>query len=168
MSSLIFVGLFSLQAGRRVHSSFTKRNGEKMTVSHAHYTTAVICRNPPQLPAELRVYSRANDIILPDETVAFVIAKGFIPPSNVPGDLLLDAMHVAPFPGNPAGDNYDDCLPDFHWPLLFGVGNVSGPSNVLGNHQVAFPVTLSEYVRGSPRQSSVQSVFPFFTSISPC
>jgi hypothetical protein len=92
--------------------------------------------------------------------VALIIAKGFVPPANVPGDILFEAMHVAPFPGNPASENYDDSLPDFHWPLIFAVGNVSAPATEQPQHQVVFPLAISEFVRGSPQQSTIQYVAP--------
>jgi hypothetical protein len=82
MSLLIFVGLFSLRAGNHVHTSFTRRTGEKVTICHAHYKTAVACCHLPSLPAEICIYAHATDPLLPDETVAIVIAKGYVPPGN--------------------------------------------------------------------------------------
>lgn len=166
MSSLIFVGLFSLRGGRIVETAFTKRSGEKGTISHAYYDTAVVCRHAPHLPAELRVYVRGTELI-PDETVAIVVAKGYVPPGDVAGDLLLDALYIAPFPGDPTGDSveYDRSLPDFHWPLLFGLGSVSGASTELPNGQVTFPVTTSEYVRGSTKSSTLSYALCLFVLI---
>jgi hypothetical protein len=155
MSSLIFVGVFALKDGRRVQLPYTKRSGEQSSREYSHYSTAVVCRQPPELPAELRIYSRSNDIIFPDDTAALIIAKAYIPPGDTAGDLLLDALNVAPFPGNPASDDYDVALPDFLWPLIFGLGTVSGPCGELPEGKASFPVTMSEYVRGSVKQSSV-------------
>jgi hypothetical protein len=86
--------------------SFTKRTGEKGTISHAYYDTAVVCCHPPHLPAELRVYVRGGELIL-DNTVAIVIAKGYVPPPDVAGDLLLDTLYIASFLGDPTVDEYD-------------------------------------------------------------
>jgi hypothetical protein len=158
MSSLFFVGFFSLHAGRRVKTSYTKRNGDKRSAWHAHYKAAVRCRNSSDLPAEVRVYS-PYDAIYSDNTFAFIIAKGFVPPANVGGEILLDAMHVAACPGNPADDNYRDSLPDFRWPSIFAFGNVSAPPTELPNRQVRFPISVSEYVRGSVKQSTIECVF---------
>ena len=156
MSLLIFVGLFSLRDGHHVNTSFTKHSGEQVMTTHAHYTTAVVCRTPPALPAELRVYSRSSDSCLPDNTVAIVVAKGYVPTGDIAGDLLLDALHIAPFPGNASDPQiYDRMLPDFHWPLLFGLGSVSGPITKLPNDQVSIPVLLGEFVRGSIKSSIV-------------
>jgi hypothetical protein len=156
MSSLIFVSLFSLRAGHIVETFFTKHTSEKGTISYTHYDTAVVCRHLPQLPAELRVYVCGTELIS-DHTVSIVIVKGYVPPSDVAGDLLLNALYIAPFPGNPSGDSieYNRTLPDFHWHLLFGLGSVSGASTELPNGQVFFPVTTLKYVCGTTRSSTL-------------
>lgn len=164
MSALIFVGIFSLRNGHHVTTSFTKRSGEQGTTTHTHYSTALVCRTPPALPAELRVYSRSSDPFLPDNTVTIVVAKGYIPAGDVAGDLLLDALHIAPFPGNTSESViYDRQLPDFHWPLLFGLGTVSGLSTELSNGQVSLPVSMTEFVRGSIKSSTVLYAFISFS-----
>ena len=89
-----------------------------------------------------------------------MIAKGYVPPGDVAGDLLLDALYIAPFPGNTTGDaaGYNGKLPDFHWPLLFGLGSVSGASSELPNGQVSFPVSTSEFVHGGSKSSTLLDV----------
>jgi hypothetical protein len=156
MSSLLLAGVFSLHGGRRAQTSYKKRNGENSSAWHAYYKTAVVCQSPPLLPAEVRVYSRAQDVLYPDHTVALLFAKAFVPPANVGGEILLDAMHVAAFPGNPTTDNYDDSLPDFHWPLVFAAGNVNTRPVELPNSHVAFSISVVEYVRGTPQQSTIE------------
>lgn len=115
-----------------------------------------------------------------DNSVALVIAKGYIPAGDVPGDVLLDAVrlapfpgdvslihdddylthsNIAPFPGDPSLDDYDDYLPEFFLPLIFGVGSVSGSHTDLLNGQVCFPVLVAEYVRGCIRQSTILYAF---------
>lgn len=105
MSSLIFVGLFSLRGRHIVETSFTKCTGEKGTISHAYYDMAVIWRHPSHLPAKLRIYTHGGELI-PNDTVAIVIAKGYVPPPppDVAGDLFLDTLYIAPFLGTPTGD----------------------------------------------------------------
>jgi hypothetical protein len=155
MSSLIFIGIFSLKNNHPVHTTVTKHSGEKINVCHIYYTTAVMCKEPSELPAELCLFKRTGDCIYPDYTTALVIAKGYIPAGDVPGDLLLDALHVAPFPGHPNQDGYDATLPTFKWPLIFGLGSVTGVSTELPEGRVAFPVLMSEYIRGSNKSSTV-------------
>jgi hypothetical protein len=188
MSSLVFVGFFSLRDGESKQTSFTKRSGEKGTVTHTYYKTAVACRKPPEipadlripsrvddpsetpdtkLPADLRVFTRLTDPIYPDFTLAFVIAKSYIPAGDVPGDLLLDALYIAPFPGDPGDrEEYDNALPDFRWPVIFGLGTVAGSSDDEPDGQVSFPVAVSEYVRGSMKSSTIQYAL-FFALRSP-
>jgi hypothetical protein len=62
---------------------------------------------------------------------------------------------LAPFPGDPASETYDDCLPDFNWPIIFGLGLVSGIATESANRQIEFPVTMTEYVRGLAQQSTI-------------
>ncbi|KAH9990154.1 hypothetical protein BJV77DRAFT_1151130 [Russula vinacea] len=157
MSSLIFVGFFSLRAGHRVHTTVTKRSGDKASLYHNHYSTAIICRHPPYLPGEVRYYTRATDSVCADNSVAFMVAKGYIPAADVPGDILLDAMRLVPFPGDPSLDGYDDYLPEFFSPLIFGHGSVSASSKDLPNGQVSFPVSVAKCVlnKSSARWANV-------------
>ena len=102
MSSLIFVSLFSLRAGRHVHTSFIRRTGNKGNICHAHYKTAVACRHPPDLLAEIRIYSCRSDPLLADEMLAIVIAKGYSELKNrcnvwkfwIDCDAALDSMEI--------------------------------------------------------------------------
>jgi hypothetical protein len=156
--------MFSLTNGHLVHTTTTKRSGETVNVCHTHYTTAVWCQIPPHIPAELRIYSRAGESVYADSTVVFVVAKAYIPAGDVPGDLLLEALHVAPFPGNQSEDGFDRTLPDFQWPLTFCLGTVTGASTDLPNGQISFPVSTSDYVRGSTKSTTLlyaRSVFYF-------
>jgi hypothetical protein len=83
MSSLLFAGMFSLHGGHRAQTSYNKRSVEKGSAWHAYHKTAVICQASPLLPAEVRVYSRVQDVLYPGRTVALIFAKAFVPPANV-------------------------------------------------------------------------------------
>ena len=98
--------------------------------------------------------------------VAFVIEKGYIPPGDVLGNVPLDCISLARFPGNPATKTYDTTLPDFHSLMAFGLGTVTGPSTELGDEKIGFPVTMSEFVRGSSKQTTVMCVSSLFLFIS--
>jgi hypothetical protein len=65
------MGFLCLAQGRRVMS--TRPNTNTRTW-HAHYVTSVQCANGDAFPAELRVYSPMNDVVHPDNTVAFIYA----------------------------------------------------------------------------------------------
>lgn len=114
------------------------------------------------ISAELRRYSPPNDAVLADDTIAFVIAKVYVPPANVPGSILLEAIHIAPVPSDPTSDTYEDTVPNFHYPAVFAQGTV------LNNHQekqsglVTFPMNVSDYIRGTTKQLTLQCVILIF------
>jgi hypothetical protein len=95
--SFVIVGLFGLANSRRVRTP--KVNNPNVGVFHAFYNTAIQFPNGPSLAVELRIWSPHNDVIHPDETVALVIAKAFVPSvqdsSNV---ALLEAYYIYAFP----------------------------------------------------------------------
>ena len=88
--------------------------------------------------------------------MAFLVAKAYIPPGNIAGNVLLEAVHVAPLPGDPSEDSYDDHLPDFAHPLVFGLGTVTAAVDNLPDGRISFPVSLSDYVRGTLKESTIQ------------
>lgn len=146
MSSFIVIGYFGLSSGRRLCSDVTRANGSTAAIWHAYYDTCLMCSGSPTLPAELRKYSTVNDAILVDDMVAFVVAKAFIPPGNLPGNVLLDAFHVVPMSGDPSSEDYEAHLPDFPLHLVFALGTVTAPHETLPGGMVTFPLLLSEYV----------------------
>jgi hypothetical protein len=162
MSSFIVVGFLGLTSGRRVRSDVTRPDGTPLVLWHVIYDTCLICSHPPSLPAELRKYSPTGDTVLPDDTIAFVVAKAYVPPVHVSKTVLLDVMFLIPIPGDPSSTDYDERAPDFYTPLIFGIGTVATAQEALPNTPVFFPVTVSEFVRGSPKQSVLQYVFLFF------
>jgi hypothetical protein len=111
--------------------------------------------NPPYLPADLRIYSPVNDILHPDNTIAFVIARVHTPHN---GDILLDALHIVPCPGDPSQNSYNETVPNFQFPMVYGLGIVSTSHETLPNGSTGFCVALTEYVRDVSQQSTVQYV----------
>jgi hypothetical protein len=94
-------------------------------------------------------------ILHPDNTIAFIVARVHVPHS---GDILLDAIHIVPCPGDPSLDSYDDVVPNSQFPMVYGLGVVSTPHETLPNGSTAFTVTLTEYIRDTNQQSNVQYV----------
>ena len=152
MSSFTILGFFALASGRRLQ---TIKPGTTIRTWHAHYTTTIQCISPPYVPADLRIYSPMNDILHADNTIAFVVARVHIPHS---GDILLDAIRIVPCPGDPSLESYDDTVPNFQFPMVYGLGVVSTPHETLQNGSTVFSVTLTEYVRDANQQSNVQYV----------
>jgi hypothetical protein len=156
MSSFTILGFFALASG---HCVQTQKPGTSARTWHAHYATVIQRITPPYVPADLRIYSPINDILHPDNTIAFVVACVHIPRT---GDILLDALHIVPCPGNPSDDSYDDSVPDFQFPMVYGLGVVSSPHESLPNGSTAFSVALTEYVRDANQQSTVQCVISYY------
>jgi hypothetical protein len=154
MSCFLVQGL----SGSQVCTAITKADGMSTGIWHVHYDTALTCQDPPLLPAELRNYSPINDTVFQDDTVAFVMAKAYVPPGNVVGNILLEAIHIAPLLGDPSDDSYDEHMPDFPYPIVFGLGTVTSSVETFSGSRISFPVSLSNYVRGNLKQSILQSV----------
>jgi hypothetical protein len=94
-------------------------------------------------------------VALPEKSVAFVVAKVNAPSGSSLGDILLEAWHIAPVPGNPASDGYDECPPDFCRPLVFALGTVAAGHDGPAGGAVTFPVTVSDYVRGAVKEMTI-------------
>src|SRR6267154_6240230 len=92
MSSFTMIGFFALASGRRLQ---TTKPGTTTRTWHAHYTTTIQCISPPYLPADVRIYSPINDVLHPENTIAFIVARVHVPST---GDILLDAL-IRKIPG---------------------------------------------------------------------
>ena len=101
----------------------------------------------------------AKELILRENTAAFVIAKLCMPTGEGPTDLLLEAWHIAPVPRDPANDNYDTRLIDFEMPLVFALGTVGTVPNGVSGGVITFLVTVTDFVRGSVRETVLWYVF---------
>lgn len=150
MSSFTVFGFFGLAGAERVAT--TRPTGKD--VWHCLYTTSLQCSSGIQIPAKICIYSPFNDVIHPDHTIAFIIAKAFCPPNEI---ALLDAYHIFPVPGNPGDEDYELLAPDCPHPFVTGIGTVSGRAEVLADGATkVFSVIVNEYVRDSVRTSTVQ------------
>ncbi|KAI6007809.1 hypothetical protein EDC04DRAFT_2582717 [Pisolithus marmoratus] len=85
MSASIAFSFFGLANGDHVKMF---RSGSSIMTYHCIYETTIQCTSSVILPAMLCVYSPFNDVVLPDNTVAFISAKISIP-AAVPQDLIL-------------------------------------------------------------------------------
>ncbi|KAI6025143.1 hypothetical protein BKA83DRAFT_4023215, partial [Pisolithus microcarpus] len=68
--------------------------------------------------ASLCVYSPYDDIALPNNTVAFVIAKVSIPVLVCEQPVLLEVVHVVAVPDDPAEDSFWLHVPGFPYPVM--------------------------------------------------
>jgi hypothetical protein len=155
-SSCTIVGFFELTHGHRVRTDTKRTDGTSFGTYHVYYDSSVICSETVSLPAEIRKYSPPSEVALPENTVAFVVAKVNVPAGKGPGNVLLEAWHVAPVPGDPTSDGYDERPPDFCRPLIFALGTVGAGHDGPAGGAVMFPVTVSDYVRGSVKEMTIR------------
>jgi hypothetical protein len=151
MSSLALMGFFGLAEGKRVMT--TRPNNTR--IWHAHYTTTVQCTDGSSLPANVRIYSPMNDVLHPDDTVAFIYARAHISASST---VVMDASHVVPVPGNALDDSYEDSVPNLPNPFVIALGHVSGKASHLPDGSRTFPIAVSEYVRDSTQLCAITYV----------
>ncbi|KAI6169805.1 hypothetical protein EDD17DRAFT_1521521 [Pisolithus thermaeus] len=153
MSATIVFGFFALANGERVK---TFRAGSSTATYHCVYETTIQCTSGVVFPAMLRVYSPFNDVVLSDNTVAFVSAKAAIP-ANVSGEpVLLEGIYVVPVPGDANTEDYEHHIPDFPHPMIVALGSVSGqPKTLCDGTSKAFDITSNDYVRDSRMTSTV-------------
>jgi len=156
MSCFLILGFFALLSGQWVCTAITKVDGLSTSIWHIHYEMALTCQEPPSLPAELRNYSPVNDTVFQDNTVTFMLAKVYVPPGNIAGNVLLEAIHVVPLPGDPSDKSYNKHLPNFPYPLKLGLGTVTSLVETLPDGCISFPVSLSDYMQGNLKQSVLQ------------
>ncbi|EDR08646.1 uncharacterized protein LACBIDRAFT_326833 [Laccaria bicolor S238N-H82] len=139
-------GFFALASGRRL--AITKP-GAKSRTWYCYYSTTIQTSTGNILPADLRIYSPINDVVHPDNTIAFVIAKAYIPPNDT---TFLDVLHLAICPGDPSSESYEESLPDCPYPWIFGVGHVPSKSETLTDTNTKiFPVSHTEYLQNEPK-----------------
>lgn len=162
MSAFIISGFFSLTSGRRIRTDVARPNGTSQGVYYVHYETIVQCSQSGPISAELRKYSPPGESVLQNDTIAYVVAKAYMPPPNMPRTFLLEAIHIAPEPGDPSSDDYEDSVPDFPFPSFFIQGTVSEEHKVDEGGIVNFPVNVSDYVRGNNKKSTVTYVLLLF------
>lgn len=109
------------------------------------------------MQAEIREWCPPSVPLHPEYTVAFVVAKAYIPPpGSHPSTVQLEAQYLVPFPGDPDAEDYDDRIPDFPNPLVTALGTVSGPTTILSTGHHSFPVSARDYVRDETKTSVIQ------------
>ena len=155
MLSCTIIDFFGLRYGRHVSTEVNRADGTSYKIWHVLYDSDVICSKTLSFPAQIRQYSHAKVPILRDNTAAFVVAKLYVPTEDLDGstDILLEAWHISPTPGDPADKDYDARLIDFEMPLVFALGTVGTGQDGAVAGLITLPVTVTDYVRGGIRES---------------
>jgi hypothetical protein len=156
MSSFLMFSFFALTAGHRETTEKLGRDDKVIKVTHVHYKTTIQCVSGTDAPADLAVFASAKDPIANDDTIAFVIARAYLPAN---AEAQLDAYHLAVVPGDVNDERYEDNIPNMPYPFVTGVGEVISRDKVLedGNTH-AFDVDVCEYVTDGIVHSTVQCV----------
>ncbi|EKM52949.1 uncharacterized protein PHACADRAFT_210712 [Phanerochaete carnosa HHB-10118-sp] len=120
-SCAVVAATLGLAGGRRAQ-------GGQSTTYYCYYNTVLQPNGDSEagVPAELRVYSPKDSVVLPDNSVVFAYARVYIPAQ---GPALLDAIQIYPFPGDPSDDDYDNNLPTIP-PFLFATGIIRSVRDV--------------------------------------
>jgi hypothetical protein len=174
MSSFSAFGFFALAQGKRVA---TYPAGATFPIHHNHYITSLKSNSDdvPNPSATLRVYSVSGDAPLPDNTIAFVVAKV----SALTGKPVeMDVLYLAAFPGDPNDDQYEvrfdlalvivlipsgqeriPACPVF----VYGVGHVPATHTPQSHNDGSklFTLSLTEYVSGTVHPRVRRSGAPF-------
>ncbi|KAJ7114991.1 hypothetical protein C8R44DRAFT_564848, partial [Mycena epipterygia] len=90
MLSFNVFGFFALAGGKQVA---TTPPGATYGIHHIHYMTSLKTLDDNYLSTSLRVYSASGDATLPDNTIAFVVAKVFAPTGR---PIELDGLFMMP------------------------------------------------------------------------
>ncbi|KAF7326286.1 hypothetical protein MKEN_00481800 [Mycena kentingensis (nom. inval.)] len=133
MSTCFAMGFSAVAGGPRL-SAYNQQTGH--TAYHNHHLTALKTTSGEFVPAKIRVYASSQDAPLPDNTLAFIIAKMAAPA------------------GNP------DHIPD-QPTFIFGVGHIPTEDRApIPSGSKGFNIALSEYVTGAMTQFDIQCMFP--------
>ncbi|CDO69900.1 hypothetical protein BN946_scf184884.g59 [Trametes cinnabarina] len=156
-STLNIFGFFALAGGVRRSTPRASSSSSASVTFHCYYSTVIQCSSGSALPAELRVYSPPGQNPLPNNTIVFLTAKLHLR-SALP--VLMDAMHLYPFPGDVNDMDYEDHVPDMPYPLIYGIGTVQSKEETLADGKSrGFLVSASERVRDVQALSTLQCVF---------
>ncbi|KAJ7780442.1 hypothetical protein B0H14DRAFT_3164135 [Mycena olivaceomarginata] len=163
MSCFNILGFFKLKSGRR--ASVQKPNNTQPT-SYAHYNTRVWTLANTAVSADLRLFASSSTPLLPDDTVAFAVCTAQSVLAGTSNSLILDVLTFIVLPGDPSTDTYNDQLPDDSTSMVFGVGRVTGSPQILddGHSSRLITLSLTDFVRGETKGSTIQCVFDLSTS----
>ncbi|KAK7027610.1 hypothetical protein R3P38DRAFT_2938741 [Favolaschia claudopus] len=158
MSTFLLLGFMALAGGKRVAAQIP---GATYPRHYNHYVTSLktLSDDETTFPAAtLRVYSAAGDAPLPDNTLAYVIAKASAP---VGQPVELDAFQLSVVPGNPNDENYDAQVPDCPT-FAYGLGHLPAhhTPHVHDDNTKTFVLSMAEYVNGSLKNFAIECLVP--------
>ena len=162
MSMFTISGFFALASGCQVCSEVPRSKGTTQAVYYITYAMSLDCSNSDPVSMELRKYSPLGDTIFQDDTITYVVTKGFVPPGHIAANILLNAIHIAPIPGDPSLNKYENSVPEFLHPAIFTHGTVLGDRTGNASSVITFSINISDYVHRSKMPTTLTQVFFFF------
>lgn len=138
---LTLMGLFALGNGHKE----TISTGPNKTTSYLVYNSTLRAADDTGCAVQIRHFSL--EAPLPNETVALIVTKAAFPGGFDSMPLLLTLQFFA-LPGDVTSEQYDESLPDFRHPILFGIGHVASLAAVSETPR-HFTVTTSSYISGT-------------------
>ena len=156
MSSFFVVGFMAVKGGSKRDVESKSQSGDSIRLQYVFYNVGIQClhtRSP--ILGELRSYCYSpTEAVLKDNTVIFVVAKAHAPPNSV---VLLECLYMAPIPGDPDEESYDDNIPDTQYPFIFCLGQVTRSTEPTATSTLkTFQMNVSEFVRGKKLTSVLQ------------
>lgn len=157
MTTVCISANLCLGGGRRVSS---ENPTTKRPTWHSFYDTALESNEHHFITSEIRVYSPVGDKPFPPLTVANVIGKVAVMPGHT---ILIEALNLTPYPGDPSSSAYEDHLPTSTTAYVWAIGTVKLTFRVLqdGISRV-FDLAVGEFVRDSMKYSTIQYVSATF------
>ena len=138
---LTLMGLFALGNGHKESIS----TGPSKTTSYIVYDSTLRAMDDTGCAIQIRHFSL--DPPVPNDTVALIVAKAAFP-AGVDSIPLLLTLQFFVLPGDITSDEYDENLPDFRHPVLFGIGHVASLAAV-GESPCHFTLNMSSYISGT-------------------
>lgn len=163
MSSATVSGVLAVTNGKRVAST----NSNNVKTWHAHYATTLqtptgmhsaspffpclICWAGDSVPATVRTYAPAQEVLHPDDTILAMIGSLHAPPGAA---ATIDANQLfTPFPGNPNDSDYEDHIPDTPYLHVKAIGQVMNKADLLPDGTSrSFNIAVSEWVQDGPKK----------------
>ena len=100
-----------------------------------------------------------SDTPFPDSTVISTVAHLFVSPKD---GILLAAIDVCPYPGDPSDEDYDVGIPDSHPAFVWIVSTVIRKLILLEDSKtLTFDLAVSEYTWGSKQTFVISCVHLF-------
>ena len=114
------------------------------------------------IQAQLHVYGPLGATVLPDGTIAQVIANIYAPQNEA---IVLDATTLNLYLGDPDDDDYENNIPDNTEIFCWCIGTVIlKPSLIDGSSTLSFNLAVSQYVWNARREFQLTCVCSFHNS----